>query len=120
MYQHPIQLHEIHCPLKYFPLFFRLKVKIAGFFSLPPSHCLPGGDYLLGGGGARSVCVCGVGGRGLVTAPPLCYFQTLTSLMRGAVIEGVWRVRVCACALVRTVLMARAYGSSERLRTVSV
>lgn len=46
MYQHPILLHKIHCPLKYFPLFFSPFERGDGWF-LPP-RCLPGGDYLRG------------------------------------------------------------------------
>lgn len=44
MYQHPIQLHEIHCPLKYFSP-FRLKDKIAVFF--PPLHLVASQEVII-------------------------------------------------------------------------
>lgn len=47
MYQHPILLHKIHCPLKYFPLFFPLlKEEMAGFCPLAASQ-----EVIICGGG---------------------------------------------------------------------
>lgn len=49
MYQHPILLHKIHCPLKYFSPLFRLKDKIAVFF-FSSSVSLPHRRWLFVGG----------------------------------------------------------------------